>query len=192
MSGDRSLAGRLGAAAERLRADSTEVGFDVAAELDEVAALLTGPARGVTPRPGALLTEAEIDACQRIGRDEVHNCTTIGLPEIDALCAAARQGVRLHAVASRLLEAHLDYVQHYATAGLFLRPQHRALLRAAFGDDTVHSDACGANGCRPACPLWRSMPVGHRAYVEVHVLPRAESEAATRARAAEQEGKARR
>lgn len=41
-----------------------------------------------------VLTLDAIDCCQRIGRDEANNNTMIGLPELDALCDAARFGIR--------------------------------------------------------------------------------------------------
>lgn len=41
------------------------------------------------------LTVEDIATIQRIGRDEENQRTSIGLTELDALCAAARAGVRL-------------------------------------------------------------------------------------------------
>lgn len=40
------------------------------------------------------MTPEEIDCCRRIGRDTVNNVSTIGLPELDALCNTADIGAR--------------------------------------------------------------------------------------------------
>jgi len=37
----------------------------------------------------AVLTQEQIDCIRKIGRDEKNNCTTIGLPELNALCNMA-------------------------------------------------------------------------------------------------------
>ena len=42
------------------------------------------------------MTIEDIDACQRIGRDEENRRSVIGLAELDALCDMARQAVRLN------------------------------------------------------------------------------------------------
>lgn len=44
------------------------------------------------------LTHEEIDCCRRIGRDEIYNRSTIGLPELDALCDTADLGARAAAL----------------------------------------------------------------------------------------------
>lgn len=51
-----------------------------------------------------MMTKAEIDYCRRIGRDEIARRSTIGLAELDALCATADDGVDARAEVRRLTE----------------------------------------------------------------------------------------
>lgn len=50
--------------------------------------------QGTCPRCAGLLTPADIDRIQRIGRDEESRRTTIGLVEFDELCETARWALR--------------------------------------------------------------------------------------------------
>lgn len=61
------------------------------AAVDSLVASLRSASPAPVPDVGALpLGLDEIDTCQRVGRDEEARRTTIGLPELDALCSTAR------------------------------------------------------------------------------------------------------
>jgi len=85
--------------------------------------LTTRPPYGETGAP-YMLTPEQIDACQRIGRDEVNRRTMIGLSEFDALCATAR-------TADEALAALASLESIITRTGGWLSPEDQDALRAA-------------------------------------------------------------
>lgn len=95
------------------------------------------------------MTNDQIDCCRRIGRDEVAHVTTIGLAEIDALCAEAKQrGAERDAAAdaARAMRETLCTIAEQISD-----PEVKDMAERVLGETALHSSSGGKS--------WRGMAV---------------------------------